>query len=63
MFTGSRDQERSKAGAVTDFFVVEVFKFGLYMFFPVWIMFKFGDPEWSVGQLLYPILPVLIVVE
>lgn len=46
MSTGFRDQERSKAGALTDFFVVEVFKFGLYMFFPVWIMFKFGDPEW-----------------
>lgn len=26
--------------------IVEVFKFGLYMFFPVWIMFKFGDPAW-----------------
>ncbi|KAK1923029.1 hypothetical protein DB88DRAFT_493514 [Papiliotrema laurentii] len=25
---------------------IEVFKFGLYMFFPVWIMFKFGDPAW-----------------
>lgn len=25
---------------------VEVFKFGFYMFFPVFVMFKFGDPQW-----------------
>jgi protein PET100 len=25
---------------------VEVFKFGFYMFFPIYIMFKFGDPQW-----------------
>ncbi|ORX41116.1 hypothetical protein BD324DRAFT_613276 [Kockovaella imperatae] len=25
---------------------LEVFKFGLYMFFPIVIMFKFGDPDW-----------------
>ena len=27
---------------------MEVFKFGVYMFFPVLIMYKFGDPEWCV---------------
>lgn len=25
---------------------MEVFKFGFYMFFPVFVMFKFGDPQW-----------------
>ncbi|ORY29626.1 hypothetical protein BCR39DRAFT_531255 [Naematelia encephala] len=25
---------------------LEVFKFGFYMFFPIYAMFKFGDPEW-----------------
>jgi hypothetical protein len=29
---------------------VEVFKFGVYMFFPVWIMFNFGDPQWWVPR-------------
>lgn len=26
--------------------VVEVFKFGCYVFFPIFAMLKFGDPEW-----------------
>lgn len=26
--------------------LVEVFKFGCYVFFPVLAMLKFGDPEW-----------------
>lgn len=26
--------------------VVEVFKFGCYVFFPILAMLKFGDPEW-----------------
>ncbi|WVQ95484.1 hypothetical protein IAU59_002581 [Kwoniella sp. CBS 9459] len=25
---------------------LEIFKFGFYMFFPIYVMFKFGDPEW-----------------
>ncbi|WVF67921.1 hypothetical protein IAT40_002683 [Kwoniella sp. CBS 6097] len=25
---------------------MEIFKFGFYMFFPIYMMFKFGDPEW-----------------
>jgi len=25
---------------------VEVVKFGFYMFFPIAMMLKFGDPEW-----------------
>ncbi|WVW80929.1 hypothetical protein I302_102920 [Kwoniella bestiolae CBS 10118] len=25
---------------------LEIFKFGFYMFFPIYAMFKFGDPEW-----------------
>lgn len=26
--------------------LVEVFKFGCYVFFPILAMLKFGDPEW-----------------
>lgn len=26
---------------------VEVFKFGFYMFFPIFVMLRFGDPEWQ----------------
>lgn len=26
--------------------IVEVFKFGCYVFFPILAMLKFGDPEW-----------------
>ncbi|WVR08605.1 hypothetical protein IAU60_005660 [Kwoniella sp. DSM 27419] len=25
---------------------LEIVKFGFYMFFPIYVMFKFGDPEW-----------------
>lgn len=27
---------------------VEIFKFGFYLFTPIYVMLKFGDPEWSV---------------
>lgn len=33
--------------------IVEVFKFGLYMFFPLWVMYKFGDPEWYVARAVF----------
>jgi protein PET100 len=31
---------------------VEIFRFGFYVFFPVYVMFKVGDPEWYVHPFL-----------
>jgi protein PET100 len=25
---------------------LEIFKFGLYLFVPIWAMLQFGDPDW-----------------
>ncbi|TFL07729.1 hypothetical protein BDV98DRAFT_35715 [Pterulicium gracile] len=25
---------------------LEIFKFGLYLFVPIWAMLQFGDPQW-----------------
>lgn len=31
---------------------VEIFKFGLYVFFPIAIMFHYGNPEWYEKHVL-----------
>lgn len=37
---------------------LEVFKFGLYLFVPIWALLQFGDPEWY-NQNVVPVRPLL----
>ncbi len=45
---------------------LEVFKFGIYVFFPVAMMIYYGDPDWYNKHVLtvsFPKLPTLAFIE